>query len=239
MPPSLLILAAIALVATVAAAAQSISGFGMNLILAPVAQVVLPGAAAVRLVVVLAGVLNAGVLAGARRAIRWVPALLLIVPALIATFLVGPLVSGTRSSVLGLAAGSATLLAIAATALRRLPRRLTGPGGALLAGALAGSLNVSSGVSGPPVAAYAAAQPWTAQQLVATAQAVFLPGNVAAFFALHASVPASLVGAGTLGTVAGTLAGVRLRGHVSPAVVRSAVLLVAAIGALLVLVRSL
>ena len=229
----------IGVVAAFAATAQAISGFGMNLILAPVMQVVAPGPAAVRLVVGLSAILNSAVLLTARRFVLWLPALLLVMPALAATLLLGPVVSGGSSRVLGVVVAVTTLAAIAATALRRPPPGLTGRTGTLAAGVLSGALNVSSGVSGPPIAAYAAAQPWTPRQVVATAQAVFLPGNVAAFIVLgDRAFRADLGYAGLAGTMAGILAGARLRGHVPSNVVRAAVLAVAAVGAVIVLLRS-
>jgi uncharacterized protein len=229
----------IGVVAAFAATAQAISGFGMNLILAPVMQMVAPGPAAVRLVVGLSAILNSAVLLTTRRFVLWLPALLLVIPALAATLLLGPVVSGGSSRVLGVVVAVTTLAAIAATALRRPPPGLTGRTGALAAGVLSGALNVSSGVSGPPIAAYAAAQPWTPRQVVATVQAVFLPGNVAAFIVLgDRAFRADLGYAGLVGTMAGTLAGARLRGRVPSDVVRAAVLVVAAAGAVIVLLRS-
>ena len=68
--------------AMIAACAQAIAGFGMNLILAPVAQLTLPGTAAVRLVVGLGAIVNSGLLAVGRRCILWRPALCLLAPAL-------------------------------------------------------------------------------------------------------------------------------------------------------------
>jgi uncharacterized membrane protein YfcA len=229
----------IGVVAAFAATAQAISGFGMNLILAPVIQVVAPGPAAVRLVVGLSAILNSAVLLTTWRFILWLPALLLLTPALAATLLLGPVVSGGSSRVLGVVVAVTTLAAIAATALRRPPPSLTGRTGALAAGVLSGALNVSSGVSGPPIAAYAAAQPWTPRQVVATAQAVFLAGNVAAFIVLGGrAFRADLGYAGLAGTTAGIIVGARLRGRVPSNVVRAAVLVVAAVGAVIVLLRS-
>lgn len=229
---------ALGAVALVAAAAQTISGFGMNLLLAPVAQVIVPGTAAVRLVAGLGAVLNSTVLAASWRAVLWVPAALLLGPTLAATFLIGPLLRGHGATSLAVLAAIVTLFAIAATFLRRVPQRLSGRLGAVLAGTVSGALNVSSGVSGPPVAAYAAAQTWSAPQLVATAQAVFLPSNLAAFVVLDsAGFPPVLIFGGIAGTFTGVLVGTWLRGRLSPGPVRTGVLLAAAVGTLLVLAR--
>jgi uncharacterized membrane protein YfcA len=141
---------------------------------------------------------------------------------------------------IGLIVAVVTLVALAASAWAAVPRPLAGPAGAVLAGALAGALNVSSGVSGPPVAAYAAAQPWPARQLVATVQAVFLPLNFAAFIVLtHVPVPLGMAGSGAVGTAAGLLAGLVLRDRVPAGLARMAVFGIAAVGAGIVLVRLL
>jgi uncharacterized protein len=232
-------LLAVGVMAMVAASAQTISGFGMNLILAPAAQLVVPGAAAVRLVVGAGAILNSGLLAAGWRSILWRAVLYLAAPALGATALLGPVISHAGERPVSVAVAAVTLLAIVASAVSALPDRLTGRAGALVAGALAGALNVSSGVSGPPIAVYAAEQPWPLRQLVPTVQAVFLPINVAAFIVLRA-VPLApgIFAAGAAGTGAGLLAGTFLRDRVPAAAVRVAVLVVAAVGAIIVLVRA-
>jgi uncharacterized membrane protein YfcA len=70
-------------------------------------------------------------------------------------------------------------------------------------------------------------------------QAVFLPINVAAFIVLRA-VPLTpgIFAAGAAGTGAGLLAGTYLRDRIPAALVRVAVLIVAAVGAVLILVRA-
>lgn len=232
-------LTGIGAVAMLAACAQTISGFGMNLILAPVAQLLLPGAAAVRLVTGTAAILNSALIVTGRRSILWRPVLCLAIPALAATFLLGPAIRGSGARPLGVIVAAVTILAVAASAWATLPVRLTGPAGALLAGALSGALNVSSGVSGPPIAVYTATQPWAPRQLVATVQAVFLPANIAALMVLNVMpMSAGIFCASAAGTGAGLLAGTRLRERIPGTLVRWAVLCIAAIGAVLVLARA-
>ncbi len=225
--------------AMLAACAQTVSGFGMNLILAPVAQLVLPGAAAVRLVTGTAALLNSALIVTGRRSILWRHVLYLAAPALAATFLLGPVIRGSGARPLGIIVAAVTIVAVAASAWVALPVRLTGPAGALVAGALSGALNVSSGVSGPPIAVYTATQPWPPRQLVATVQAVFLPANIAALIVLDAvHVSAGMFVAGAAGTGAGLLAGGFLRERIPARLVRSGVLVIAAVGAALVLARA-
>lgn len=226
-------------VAMLAACAQTISGYGMNLILAPVAQLLLPGAAAVRLVTGSAAILNSALIAAGRRSILWRPVLFLTVPALAATFLLGPAIRGSGARSLGVVVAAVTIVAVAASAWPASPVRLSGPGGAVIAGALSGVLNVSSGVNGPPIAVYTAAQPWPPRQLVATVQTVFLPLNIAAFAVLSvAPLAAGLFCASAAGTGAGLLAGMCLRERIPVALVRWAVLCIAVTGAALVLARA-
>ena len=224
--------------AMLAACAQTVSGFGMNLILAPVAQLLLPGAAAVRLVTGAAAILNSALIVTGRRSILWRPVLYLVIPALAATFLLGPAIRGSGARPLGVIVAAVTILAVAASAWSALPVRLTGLGGALIAGALSGVLNVSSGVNGPPIAVYTATQPWPPGQLVATVQAVFLPVNIAAFVVLGVPMSAGICCASAAGTGAGLLAGMCLRERIPGRLVRRAVLVIAAIGAALVLARA-
>lgn len=226
--------------AMLAAFAQTISGFGMNLILAPVAQLLLPGAAAVRLVTGTAAILNSALIATSRRSILWRPVLFLAVPALAATFLLGPAIRGSGARSLGVIVAAVTIVAVVASALPASPLRLTGPGGALVAGALSGVLSVSSGVSGPPIAVYTAGQPWQPRELVATVQTVFLPVNLAAFIVLSvAPLDVGVFCASAAGTATGLLAGMLLRDRIPVTLVRWAVLGIAVIGASLVLARDL
>ena len=233
-------LAGVGAVAAVAATAQTISGFGMNLILAPAAQLLLPGAAAVRLVTGAGAILNVGLLGSGWRWILWRPVLFLGLPAIAATLLLGPVIGAAGARPVSITVAAVTIVAVAASAWATLPARLSGRAGAVVAGALSGVLNVSSGVSGPPVAVYAAGQPWTPRELVATVQAVFLPINAAAFIVLSAApVPAGVLAAGAAGTGAGLLAGACLRDRVPAVLVRSAVLAIAVIGAGLALAHAL
>lgn len=225
--------------AMLAACAQTISGFGMNLILAPVAQLLLPGAAAVRLVTGTAAILNSVLIAAGRRSILWRPVIFLAVPALAATFLLGPAIRGSGARSLGIVVAAVTIVAVALSAWPAAPLRLAGPGGALVAGALSGVLSVSSGVNGPPIAVYTAAQPWQPRQLVATVQTVFLPVNLAAFLVLSATpLAAGIFCASAAGTGTGLLAGIWLRDRIPVRLVRWAVLCIALIGASLVLARA-
>lgn len=231
-------IAVLGVVALAAGAAQTVAGFGLSLIVAPIAQTITPGTAAVRLVVGLSAIVNAGILSRSWRQVLWAPAALIVAPTLLATLAVGPFLSGPSADVIAAVAAGVTLLAVAVTALNRTPRRMAGRAGAVFTGAVSGALNVSSGVSGPPVAAYAAAQSWPPRRLVPTVQAVFLPGNIAAFAVLgggRVSLALGLVGA--LGTVAGMGVGAWARPRIRPALVRKLILIVATIGAVLVLVQ--
>jgi len=120
-----------------------------------------------------------------------------------------------------------------------LPDRATGAAGALIVGVLSGALNVSSVSAAPRSPVYAAAQPWSPAQLVATVQAVFLPVNFAVFAVLYsAPVPPGMLAVGAAGTGAGLLAGTYPRGRVPAAAIRSAVLVIAAAEASIILVKA-
>ena len=83
-------MAALGVVCLAAGAAQTVAGFGLSLIVAPIAQTITPGTVAVRLVVGLSAIVNSGILARSWRQVLWRPATLIIVPTLVATLIVGP-----------------------------------------------------------------------------------------------------------------------------------------------------
>ena len=87
----------------------------MNLILAPLAQVLLPGAAAVRLTAGLGGILNSGLLLTGWRLIVWRSVLCLVAPAVAATLVLGPVISRIGAGPVSVAVAVITVLAIAAS----------------------------------------------------------------------------------------------------------------------------
>jgi uncharacterized protein len=97
--------------------------------------------------------------------------------------------------------GALAIGAVVVVALGRRRQLLPGRRSAVLAGALAGFMNVTAGVGGPMVTAYAVSRSWPLPVFIPTAQATLLVVNLA-----------SLAGKGlpALGPVAWTVSGVAL-----------------------------
>lgn len=236
MPAEPVVVGAIALIA---AAAQTISGFGMNLLLAPVAQVIVPGSAAVRLVAGLGAALNLTVLARSWRAVLWGPAGLLLMPTLVATFLIEPLLRGHGATSLAVLAAIVTLFAIAATFVGRAPERLSG------------RLRGGAGRHRVRCAERQQRRQWSTSRrrhsrsaLVGVAARRDCAGGLLAQQprglrrARQRENHPGLIFGGIAGTFGGVFVGTRLRGRVSAGLGRTAVFLAAAVGTLLVLARS-
>jgi hypothetical protein len=227
------------LTATAGSGAQATSGFGLSLLLSPVLQLLVPGPGSVRLLNALGVVLNVVVLARTGRHIHWAATLLLAGPAIAATLAIEPLLAGGSHTTVAVLAAAATLIAVALTALGRTPAVLMGAAGAIASGVLCGALTATSGTGGPPIAAHVATRPWSRRSLVATVQAVFLPANIAAVLAGHGQSGAPTVLAAAAGLAVGYLLAARFGSLVSPRAIRLFVLISAALGASVVLLRAL
>lgn len=143
------------------------------------------------------------------------PALLFVISAMAIVALLGPRVSGPASAV------------------------LHGRRGAIVAGATAGFMHSSSGLSGPALAAYAIADGWEQRRFAASAQVIFLGyGAVSVLLrGLPASPPWEVVVLAVC-TAVGILGGALLVRVVPVALARAVMLWCAWIGALVVLVRA-
>ena len=224
----------------VAAAAQVLSGMGFALVAGPLLILALGHGDGVRVSVALSLVLNVVLLIRSYRLVRWadalrlfVPAALLVVPALALTTHLG----GVWTSV---AAGVAILIGVALIASGYRARWVNGPAGAIVAGAGSGVLNVLAGTSGPPVALFVAHRDWAPKVSTATLQAYALPLNVLTLVAIglptgHAS---RLLWAG-LGLLLGAGAGWPFVDRISATAVRTLILTLATVGALLLIARAL
>lgn len=116
---------------------------------------------------------------------------------------------------------------------------LTGRRGALYAGATAGFLHASSGLSGPALAAYAVGDRWEQGRFAASAQVVFLGYGLVSV--LLRGLPSAPVGEMLLlgvGTAAGIILGALLTRVVPGRVARALMLWCAWAGVLVVLARA-
>jgi uncharacterized protein len=142
---------------------------------------------------------------------------------------------------------AALLLLIAAMAyfaliagwIPALSAALTGRSGAVAAGASAGFMHVASGLSGPPLAAYAVGDKWEQRRFAASVQVIFAVFSIVSV-ALR-GLPTSPVGDVWLlvaATVAGIVVGTLLARLVPARIARVAMLAIAWAGATVVLLRG-
>jgi uncharacterized membrane protein YfcA len=236
-----LTLALVGIVVAIGSVSQRITGIGIALISTPVLSLVFGPATAVPLSNVAALVLNLTILAGAIRLVDWRRAVTI---AATAAIVIVPVARGLRDvdpAFVQVTIGVIVLAAIALTYWLRGSRRPMRDTtlARISAGAAAGAFGVAAGLSGPPLAVYAAGTAWRGLTFVPTVQAASAVTNVIAIAAApRVEVPFSVwfsvlaaVGVGaTLGSVLAPL----VRAHL----VENAALLLAAGGAVMVIAAA-
>jgi uncharacterized membrane protein YfcA len=228
-----------ALAVLVGAMAQSVSGIGFVLVCGPLLVAALGPDDGVRLAVVLSLLVNAAVLARTWRDAELRTALLLLVPAAVATPLAARLLRSAPDRLAEGLAGASAVVGAAALAVGLRWRAARGRAGAVLAGVVSAAMNVAAGIGGPAIALYAGNADWPAKAMRSTAQVYFLGLNAVALVSL--GLPH--VGGGLLlgcaaALVAGLLLGASLVQRVAEPTARQLTLSLAALGGLVVLVRS-
>lgn len=134
--------------------------------------------------VALGGINNLVGLPGRTSLVRWRDVLLLLVPASVTTPLVAALVRRTSPAALTAAAGALTIIGVVALTRGARAPRLAGRRGAVLTGAVSGTMTAVAGIGGPPVALYALNAGWPTEQMAPTFQAFFLAINAVALATL-------------------------------------------------------
>ncbi|SNS47640.1 hypothetical protein SAMN06893096_104283 [Geodermatophilus pulveris] len=158
---------------------QRATGLGFALVAAPFLVLLTGPAVGVSLSNVLSASLCALVLVRTGRRTLWREVAVLAVPALLAVPLGVYVVRTLPEGPLLVAVGLMSVAAVAVVAVGRNRALLTGRGSAVVAGALAGFMNVTAGVGGPMVTAYAVSRRWPLPVFIPTAQATLLVLNVA------------------------------------------------------------
>ena len=229
-----------ALAVLAGAVAQSISGIGFVLVCGPLLVAALGPAEGVRLAVVLSLVVNVAVLARTRREAEPRPALLLLVPAIIATPLIAWALRSASDRVAAGLAGAAALLGAMALAAGLRWDAARGRTGAVAAGVVSAAMNVAAGIGGPAIAIYARNAGWPATAMRSTAQVYFLGLNVVALASLGLPrvEPGLLMGC-LVALLAGLVAGAAIAVRVPETPARRFTLALAATGGAVVLARSL
>lgn len=218
------------------ALAQMVTGIGFSLVSAPVLIAVLGPRHGVREALVLSTLVNTAILARDHRRVMVGRGLSLLIPAMVVT----PFVAwGSRhvdGRVLAASAGVLTVVSAAAIGAGLRFHRATGRAGAVVAGALSGTMNVIGSIGGPALALYSLNAGWPPDRTRPTLQACFLLTNLVALASLGVvGLPAALVA----GLAAGGLAGLLLAHRVPDHAARAATLLVAGAGGLAAVIRAL
>jgi uncharacterized membrane protein YfcA len=223
----------------VGAIAQSVSGIGFSLVCGPFLVALLGIHDGIRLSVVLSLLLNVVLLVRHRGDVDRRGALLLLVPAAVATPVWAMLVRAVPDRPARAAAGAVVLLGAALLASGLRWRAATGTAGAIGVGVVAALTNVVASVAGPPVALWAENAEWQPDRQRATLQAFFLGLNVVALASLgppHVGVAALLWCVTAMG--AGAVLGARVAARVPERIARRVTLALAAAGGLVVLASA-
>jgi uncharacterized membrane protein YfcA len=225
-----------ALAVALGAVVQAITGVGFGLVCSPFLVAVFGAGEGVRVANLLAILVNAGVLSREHRRVDLRGALLLLVPAVVATPLFALVVRRIDPEVASVVAGVATLLAAGLLAAGLRARRLRGVGGAVAAGVTSAAMNIVSGIGAPTVAMFAQNAGWSMTKTRATLQVYFLCLNVVTLASLGLPrLPIVLV----VALAAGFAVGALLVRRVPEAVASRAMLVLAVLGGLAAIVQGL
>lgn len=228
-----------AIAAFVAAVIQRITGLGFVLVLVGPIVLLYGPVEGVTLGILLALVASLSAIPLVWRHIEWARTWWLIWPGLVAAPFGALLVNLLPEPALLLLIAAMAYFALVAGWIPALAASLRGRPGAVVAGSAAGFMHVASGLSGPPLAAYAVGDSWPQRRFAASVQAIFATFSVVsvALRGLPAS-PVANVGVLVGATVAGIAIGTLLSRHVPPRVARTAMLAIAWAGATVVLLRG-
>lgn len=232
-----LVLAGVA--AFVAAVIQRITGLGFVLVLVGPIVLLYGPLEGVTIGVLLALVASLTAIPLVWRHIEWRRTWWLIWPGLIAAPFGVLLVGVLPEAALLLLIATMAYFALVAGRIPALSASLRGRPGAVVAGSAAGFMHAASGLSGPPLAAYAVGDGWAQRRFAASVQVVFATFSVVSV-ALRGLPVSPVADVWTLvGTTVGGIAiGTILSRHVAPRVARIAMLAIAWAGATVVLVRG-
>ncbi|MCW3493713.1 TSUP family transporter [Microbacterium sp. SSM24] len=225
--------------AFVAAVIQRITGLGFVLVLLGPVVLLYGPVEGVTIGVLLALVAALSAIPLVWRRIEWRRAWWLIWPGLIAAPFGALLVRLLPEPALLLLIAGMAYFALVAGWIPALSTSLRGRPGAVVAGSAAGFMHVASGLSGPPLAAYAVGDKWEQRRFASSVQVIFAVFSFVSV-ALR-GLPQSPVADLWLlvaATVGGILIGTILSRHVSPRIARIAMLAIAWAGATVVLVRG-
>lgn len=225
--------------AFIAAAIQRITGLGFVLVLVGPIVLFYGPLEGITISVLLALVASLSAVPLVWRHVEWRRTWWLIWPGVLAAPFGALLVRLLPEAALLLLIAAMAYFALVAGWIPALSAALTGRAGAIVAGSSAGFMHVASGLSGPPLAAYAVGDKWEQRGFAASVQIIFVTFSVVSV-ALRGlpATPAPDIGLLVLATVVGIVVGTLLTRFVPSRIARLAMLSIAWAGATVVLVRG-
>lgn len=222
------------------AVTQRMTGLGFALVAAPLLVAVLGPTDGVLLGNLLSAVLCTIVLATAWRHTRWRRAALMTAPALLTIPAGAWVVHHVAPAPLTVFVGAVALIAVLVTAFAQRARLLTGRIGAVVAGGLAGFMNVTAGVGGPALAIHSFSEGWDRETFVGTGQVFLLLVNCLSIATkgFPTAVSSLWIGSG-VALAAGAIVGHFISPLVPDRVGRILVLALAALGSASAVIRGL
>jgi uncharacterized membrane protein YfcA len=222
------------------AATQRSSGLGFNLVSSPFLVLVLGPHTGVSLGNLLSALVCVVVLGRTWRGLDWRRAGLLALPAIAAVPFGALVVATLPRPVLSVLVGAMAVVAMLIALRSDRASVFRGTGGAVVAGALSGFMNVTAGVGGPMITVHALSERWPPERFVPTAQACLLVVNGVSLVAKGApAVSAGVLVAALLLVLTGAVAGEWLTARLNRTVVHRIVVAVALAGGVATMVSGL
>ena len=222
------------------AIAQGVSGIGFALVCGPVLVAALGPAEGVRVSVLLSALVNVGVLAREHAHVAWRSAAGLLLPAAVATPLLGLALRQVPTRGAQVLAGLAAVLGALTLAVGVRCRAARSTAGMVGAAVLSAGMNDAAGIGGPAVALWADNAGWPHERTRGTLQVYFLGLNAVALVTLGLPSQSGARYGGMLAAlVVGSLAGGQLSRRTPVVVARRVTLALALAGGLVVLARAL
>lgn len=213
--------------------AERVVGLGLSLVAAPLLALAIGPLETVRLLVLVALPINLGNTLLLRRSVSRPDVIRIAIPAVLLMPVFALAVQHTPKPLLTVLAGLACVGAAGLIASGRRVPGLHGTVGAIGAGGASAALNAIAGLSGPPVALYAANAGWLRDRLRGNLQAYFLALGLVAIPSLGLPrLPLEGMLAAGAAAVVGFVTGAVLAGSISERAVRAAVLVASAAGGL-------
>ncbi|MDT0158668.1 TSUP family transporter [Microbacterium sp. ARD32] len=229
----------IAIATVIAAVVQRVTGLAFVLVLIGPIVIAYGPVQGVTVAVLLAIIASLFAVPSAWRDVDWPRTLWLLAAGLAAAPLGALTAAALPQTALLFLIGAMGVLALSAQRLGRIARHVRGRPGAIGAGALAGFMHASSGLSGPALASFALGDDWPQRRFAASAQIVFLGyGTVSVALRGLPHTPLPELAVLALCTAGGMVLGAFAARRVPQTLARRVMLLCAWAGTLVILTRA-